>query len=57
MSWDDIDISHLARKFSYYDRRALGRTPIITEIADDHEVNAVELRDAIFKEKQRLGLE
>ena len=57
MTWDDIDISHLARKFSYYDRRALGRTPIITEIADEHEVNAVELRDAIFKEKQRLGLE
>jgi hypothetical protein len=57
MSWDDIDVSRLARKFSYYDRRALGRTPLVAEIADKHEVNAVELRDAIWAEKQRLGID
>jgi len=57
MSWDDLDLRHLAHKFSHYDRRALGRTPRVMEIAEEYEVNAVELRDAIFEEKKRLGLE
>jgi hypothetical protein len=57
MSWDDIDLPHLARRFGYYDRRALAKSAKITQIAQDHEVNAVELRDAIFAEKQRLGLD
>jgi hypothetical protein len=57
MSWDDIDLPHLARRFSYYNRRALAKSPKITDIAEEHEVNAVELRDAIFSEKQRLGLD
>jgi len=57
MSWDDIDLRHLAHKFSHYDRRALGQTHRVIEIAEEYEVNAVELRDAIFEEKKRLGLE
>jgi hypothetical protein len=57
MSWDDIDLPHLARRFSYYNRRALAKSAKITDIAEEHEVNAVELRDAIFSEKQRLGLD